>query len=81
MDVNRQPQPNDTMKTSQFRNTEFTQPERAADGTWSFQEFPAIGGDVMHSDFASRAEARIVRRMLVNLAATSGVESDLAFAR
>ena len=69
------------MKIAQFRNTEFTQPERNADGTWSFQEFPPIGGDVLHSDFASRNEARSVRRMLVNLAANSAIESEIAFAR
>ena len=69
------------MKIAQFRNTEFTQPERSADGTWSFQEFPPLGGDVLHADFASRSEARSVRWMLINLASNSASEAEAAFAR
>jgi hypothetical protein len=66
------------MKTKPFRSTQFTQPEKCRDGKWYFREFPPIGGDIQHGNFASRAESRAARRHLVtaSVGSTAMAERD-----
>jgi hypothetical protein len=70
-----------TMNTKPFANSTVTQPEKNKDGTWSFQEFPPMGGDIYHGDYPSRSAARKARAEVVSSVQGSGARAELAFAR
>lgn len=70
-----------TMNTKPFANSTVTQPEKNKDGTWSFQEFPPMGGDIYHGDYLSRSTARKARAEVVSSVQDSGARAELAFAR
>ena len=69
------------MNTKPFANSTVTQPEKNKDGTWSFQEFPPMGGDIYHGDYSSRSAARKARAEVVSSVQGSGARAELAFAR
>lgn len=67
------------MKMKPLKDSTVTAPEKNANGTWSFQEFPPLGGDIYHGDYPTRSAARLARAEVVAGSKGSGVRAEVQF--